>query len=454
MTMLKLNETFLDPELIAKADSLQADAIKQLQNLRKKSCKGSEWTGWWDYPHHSGYALENEIQTYVNELDIHYDLVLVVGIGGSYLGTRAVTEALGHTYQGLVRSHQPLIAFAGHHISETQLIEVIELLDKRLPLINVISKSGTTTEPGVAFRILRSYLEQRFGRDEARRRIICTTDAHTGALRQLVKEEGYKSFVIPDDVGGRYSVLTAVGLVPLALLKYDCKALLDGAASVFQELSGDAAEHPVFRYAALRSAAYQQGKSVELMATNNPKLTYIVEWWKQLFGESEGKEGKGLFPGGLVYTTDLHSLGQYVQEGQRNFLETFLSFANDRPKRNGVEQQIRVPALAQKLDGLGYLEGRLLNEINDAAMIGTMIAHTDGGVPSMGLEWPALDEFNLGSLFAFFETACAVSGGMLGVNPFDQPGVEAYKKNLFALSGKPGTEALRAQLKERMGRQT
>lgn len=450
MTAVKINEKFLDSELIATADRLQNSAFEQLENLRNKECVGAEFTGWWDYPHHSGFRLEQEIQAYVRDLDINYDLVLVVGIGGSYLGTRAVTEALLHSYQGLVKSHQPLVAFAGHHISETQLIEVIELLDKRLPIINIISKSGTTTEPGVAFRILRLYLEQRFGKEEATRRIVCTTDEKSGALRQLVKEEGYKSFVIPDDVGGRYSVLSPVGLVPLALLKLDTKALLEGAASVFQELSGDRADHPALRYAALRSAAAEQGKTVELMATSNPKLSFIVEWWKQLFGESEGKEGKGLFPAGLVYTTDLHSLGQYVQEGQRTFVETFLSFENDRPLRNGVEQQLRVPAMSQKLDGLAHLEGRLINEINQAAMLGTMIAHTDGDVPSLGLQWPRLDEYNLGSLFAFFETACAVSGAMLGVNPYDQPGVEAYKKNLFALTGKPGTEALRAKLKERM----
>lgn len=451
MTAVKINEKFLDAELIASANALQGDAVEHLAALQNKDCNGAEFTGWWDYPQHSGFALEQEIQNYIRDLDINYDLVLVIGIGGSYLGTRAVTEALLHSYQGLVKSQQPLVAFAGHHISETQLIEVIELIDKRLPIINVISKSGTTTEPGVAFRILRTYLETRFGKEEARRRIICTTDEKSGALRQLVKEEGYKSFSIPDDVGGRFSVLTAVGLVPLALLKLDTKALLEGASSIFSELSGNSKDHPVLRYATLRSAAYEQGKSVEIMATNNPKLAYIVEWWKQLFGESEGKEGKGLFPAGLVYTTDLHSLGQYVQEGKRNFVETFLSFENDRPRRNGVEQQLRVPAMAQKLDGLGHLEGRLINEINDAAMSGTMIAHADGGVPSLALKLPVLDEYHLGVLFAFFESACAVSGAMLGVNPYDQPGVEAYKKNLFALTGKPGSEALRAKLKERMG---
>ncbi|MBC7661286.1 MAG: glucose-6-phosphate isomerase [Chitinophagaceae bacterium] len=448
MTAIKLNEKLLEPDLIAQADAL--DPIEHLEALREKSCLGAEFTGWWDYPQQHGFALEQEIQTYIRDLDVTYDLVLVVGIGGSYLGTRAVTEALLHSYQGLVKSHQPLIAFAGHHISETQLIEVIEMLDKRLPIVNIISKSGTTTEPGVAFRILRSYLENRFGKEEAARRIVCTTDANAGALRQVAREEGYKTFSIPDDVGGRFSVLTAVGLVPLALLKLDTKAMLEGASRIFQELSGDVTQHPVLRYAALRSAAYRSGKAIELLSTNNPKLTYIVEWWKQLFGESEGKEGKGLFPAGMVFTTDLHSLGQYVQEGERRFFETFLSFENDRPRRNGVEQQLRVPTLAAKGDGLTYLEGRPLNEINNAAMQGTMLAHTDGKVPSIGLQWPVLNEYNLGSLFAFFETACAISAGMLAVNAFDQPGVEAYKQNLFALLGKPGSEALRAKLKERM----
>ncbi|MES2743963.1 MAG: glucose-6-phosphate isomerase [Bdellovibrionota bacterium] len=446
---IKLNEKFLDQTLSAKADSLMAPAREQLQKLRDKTCLGSEWTGWFHWPETQGYKLEADVRSYVEDLDVNYDMVLIIGIGGSYLGTRAVTEALLHGYQGLVKSHHPLVAYAGHHISETQLIEVLELMEKRLPLINVISKSGTTTEPAVAFRILRSYMEQRFGKEEAARRIICTTDGNAGALRQLAKEEGYKTFSIPDDVGGRFSVLTAVGLVPLALLKLDTRALLDGASQVFADLSeGD--DHPAIRYAALRSAANQSGKSVELLATNNPKLTYIVEWWKQLFGESEGKDGKGLFPAGLVYTTDLHSLGQYVQDGNRTFFETFLSFDNDRPRRNGIEQQVRVPALSQTIDGLNHLEGKLLGEINQAAMLGTMLAHTDGGCPSIALEWPVLNEYNLGSLFAFFESACAISGGMLGVNPYDQPGVEAYKKNLFALTGKPGTESLRAKLKERM----
>lgn len=450
MKSLTLNTRLIGNDLKVAAEGNLAQAQNQLQSLIAKTCLGAEWTGWWDYPKNVGFAQEKAIRSFVESMDVTYDLVLVIGIGGSYLGTRAVSEALLHSYQGTTRSHQPMVAYAGHHVSETQLIEVLELMDSKLPVVNVISKSGTTTEPGVVFRIVRNYMEQRFGKEEAARRIICTTDERDGALRQVATQEGYKSFVIPNNVGGRFSILTPVGLVPLALLKLDTHALLSGADQLFDELTRNPGEHPVLRYAAIRSSAYAQGKRIEILASNNPKLAYIVEWWKQLFGESEGKEGKGLFPAGLVYTTDLHSLGQYVQDGVRNIIETFLSFENDRPQRKGIEQHIRVPFMNQRIDGLNYLEGRPLNEVNQAAMQGTMIAHADGGVPSLGLQLPRLDEYNLGMLFAFFESACAISGAMLGVNPYDQPGVEAYKKNLFALMGKPGTEALAAKLRERM----
>lgn len=450
MTYVKINSSFLGPALASATEALEGEARQQLELLQQKKCKGSEWTGWWDYPRQRGFALGEEIQRYVEQLDVSYDLVLVIGIGGSYLGTRAVTEALMHSYQGVLRDHQPLVAYAGHHISETQLIEVMDLLEKRVPIVNVISKSGTTTEPGVVFRIVRSYMEERFGAEEAARRIVCTTDAKEGALRQVAKEQGYASFVIPDDIGGRFSVLTPVGLVPLALLRLDTRALLEGADTVFSELREHPAGHPVLRYAAARQAAYREQKRIEILASSNPKLSHLVEWWKQLFGESEGKEQKGLFPAGLTYTTDLHSLGQYVQDGVRNLLETFLHFEHDVPRRGGIEKRIRVPQQSSGLDQLSYLEGRLINDINKAAMQGTMMAHTDGGVPCLQLSLPELNERSLGALFAFFESACAVSAGMLGVNPYDQPGVEAYKKNLFALMGKPGTEALGAKLRERL----
>ncbi len=450
MTYVKLNKRFLGERLNARAEELLPQARQHLQKLLEKTCVGSEWTGWWDYPKQRGYALNEEIKRYVEQLDVDYDLVLVIGIGGSYLGTRAVSEALLHTYQSAMDTHQPMIAYAGHHLAEAQLIEVLELLDKRLPLVNVISKSGTTTEPGVVFRIVRNYMEARFGEEEASRRIICTTDAKEGALRLVADQKAYASFVIPDDIGGRFSVLSPVGLVPLALLRLDTKALLDGADAVFAELQNQPAESAVLGYAAARLAAYEADKRIEILATSNPKMSHIVEWWKQLYGESEGKEHKGLFPAGMVYTTDLHSLGQYVQDGVRNLLETFLVIEQDVARRKGIEQRIRVPAQSSKLDQLTYLEGRFVNDINRAAMQGTLLAHYDGGVPCLQLTVPDLSERSLGALFAFFECGCALSAAMLGVNPYDQPGVEAYKKNLFALMGKPGTEALGQKLRERI----
>ena len=450
MSYVKFNQRFLGETLGAAAESLRGKAQEQLINLMNKTCLGAEWTGWWDYPKQRGFELDEEIRRYVEKLDLDYDLVLVIGIGGSYLGTRAVTEALLHSHHGSVRDHRPMIAFAGHHLSEGQLIDTLELLETKLPLVNVISKSGTTTEPGVVFRVVRNYMEQRFGKEEASRRIICTTDAKEGALRQVASQEGYASFVIPDDIGGRFSVLTPVGLVPLALLRLDTRALLEGADVIFRELASCQGQHPVLSYAAARFAAFQQGKRIEILASSNPKLSHLVEWWKQLYGESEGKQGKGLFPAGLGYTTDLHSLGQYVQDGVRNVIETFLQFEVEVPRRQGVEKRVRVPAQESRLDQLAYLEGRLINEINQAAMQGTMLAHFDGGVPCMQLTLPELNEHGIGALFAFFESACAVSGSLLDVNPYDQPGVEAYKKNLFALMGKPGTEALGAKLRERL----
>lgn len=450
MSLVKIDKKFLGEHLISRSEELLPRAREQLQQVIDKSCNGKEWIGWWDYPQTRGYALQEEIKRYVDQLDVDYNLVLVIGIGGSYLGTRAVSEALTHSFQASIDPTQPMITFAGHHLSEPQLIEVLELLDKKLPIVNVISKSGTTTEPGVVFRIIRKYLESRFGEDEAARRIVCTTDAKEGALRQVADQRGYASFVIPDDVGGRFSVLSPVGLLPLALLRLDIKALLDGADSIFSELKNPQGEQAVLSYATARFAAYEEDKRIEILATSNPKLSHLVEWWKQLFGESEGKEHQGLFPAGLVYTTDLHSLGQYVQDGVRNLLETFLIVESDVAKRKGIEQRVRVPSQSSQLDQLTYLEGKFINEINRAAMQGTILAHYDGGVPCLQVSVPDLSERSLGALFAFFESACAVSAGMLGVNPFDQPGVEAYKKNLFALMGKPGTEALGQKLRERL----
>lgn len=452
MSGIRLNDRFFPPDLQQDARAIWLPAAQAaLHALTSKTCVGSEWTGWFDWPRQQGFALQREVAAFVQDLDVGYDLVLVVGIGGSYLGTRAVVEALSHTHSQLMATgmqQPPPVLYAGHNLSERGLVELLEVLDRRRPIVNVISKSGTTTEPAVAFRVIRSYLERRFGKAEAAKRIVATTDGHKGALRRLATDAGYRQFVVPDDVGGRFSVLTAVGLVPLALAGFATDKLLDGADQVFRELQAASAEdHTVLRYAAARTAAYKSGKRIELLAFSDPKLSYVAEWWKQLFGESEGKQGKGLFPGSLSYTTDLHSLGQYVQDGPRHMLETFLvAGRSDAP----IEKRLRIPRAADNLDELGYLEERYISEINEAATLGTMVAHADGGVPCLALELPEMSERGLGQLFAFFETACAVSAALLEVNPFDQPGVEAYKKNLFGLLGKPGFESLGAELRRRL----
>lgn len=455
MSLIKMNTNFLGEELKAQAESLLSQAEDALKSIEGKSCPGAEWTGWWNYPEQQGFKTQNEVENFIKALKVHYDLVLVIGIGGSYLGSRAVYEALSHTHKGLIEERKPLLVFAGHHLSEAGLIETLDLLNERQPIVNVISKSGTTTEPSVAFRVIRNYMEERFGKAEAAQRIVVTTDQSKGALKHVASEEGYPSFVVPDDIGGRFSVLSPVGLLPLGLAKCNIKALMDGADQIFGELTKSEESrrsHPALYYAAARYAAFLQDKRIEILAYNNPKLFYLVEWWKQLFGESEGKDGKGLFPAGLSFTTDLHSLGQYVQDGVRNIFETFLFFDKESAANSSssIERHLRVPTARDNLDQLAYLEGRPIQEINQMAMHATQIAHYDGGVPSIALTVPRLDEFGIGALFAFFESACAVSGILLGVNPFDQPGVEDYKKNLFALLGKPGFEELSAKLKERM----
>jgi len=463
--MIRLDARFFPAELRDAATRSLPDAATALAAVRQGECTGGEFTGWFDWPRRHGFALAAEVKQYVQELGLFYDTLVVVGIGGSYLGCRAVAEALSHTYatalsRGAKNPLRPLIVYAGQNLSEAGLVELLDLLGERQPLINVISKSGTTTEPAVAFRVLREYMEQRFGKAEASRRIVATTDGKKGALRQLAADSGYRTFVVPDDVGGRFSVLTAVGLVPLALGGFDIEALMHGADEMFRSFDGEqasshqASSHQVLEYACLRKAAFDAGKRIDLLAYSEPRLASLVEWWKQLFGESEGKHGLGMFPAGLNYTTDLHSLGQYVQDGCRNLVQTFLSIAQvSAPVPQGpaqVERRLRVPHAAVNDDDLGYLEGRFISEINQAAMLGTKVAHSDGGVPCLELQVHELNERTLGELFAFFETACAVSALLLGVNPFDQPGVEAYKKNLFALLGKPGFEELGGELRRRL----
>ncbi len=451
MSIIKFNSNYLGSELSNKSKEFVPKAINALRELQTKECVGSEWTGWYNLPENFGNSLCDEVTSYVNDIDVMYDTVVVIGIGGSYLGTRAVCEALSHEYADHVPSKKVKVVYAGHHLSEGGLIELMEFLEHRQPMVNVISKSGTTTEPSVAFRIIKEFMERKFGKEESSKRIVATTDANKGALRELVNVEGYKSFVVPDDVGGRFSVLTAVGLVPLALAGYDIKALMSGANELFMELSRAEENHPVIQYAAARNACYADDKRTEIFSYINPKLSYIAEWWKQLFGESEGKEGKGLFPASLCFTTDLHSLGQYVQDGVRNIIETFVLIDDESSlSESGIKKSMTVPKADSNLDKLQYLEAQSITTINNAAMTATKLAHFDGGVPCMEIKIPALDEKSIGALFAFYETSCAVSGAVLGVNPFDQPGVEDYKKNLFALMGRPGYEELANELKERL----
>jgi glucose-6-phosphate isomerase len=459
MELIRFDRRFFPFELQRVADEMVPRAKEALQSIKEKTCQGMEWTGWFDFPRQRGFSMARDIRDFQSRLDVHYDLVLVIGVGGSYLGSRAVAEALTHEYAPLVgrqgrRGSGALVAYAGHHLSEASIVELIDLLERHQPVVNVISKSGTTTEPSVAFRIIRSYMEQRFGKREASRRIIATTDPHKGALGSLAAEHGYHTFIVPPDMGGRYSVLSAVGLVPLALAGFSIEDVLEGAEGVFADLRRDTATltaHPVTQYAVCRQAAQEAGKRMEIMAFQEPKLGYLVHWWRHLFGESEGKDGRGLYPSGMQFTTDLHSLGQYIQQGPRDLLETFLVFEESRATDSfNVERRVRIPHMTDNADELGYLEGRFVEELNVAAMEATKVAHCDGGVPCLEIRCHRLNERSLGALFAFFQTSCAVSALLQGVNPFDQPGVETYKENFFGLLGKPGFEDLGASLRKRL----
>ena len=436
MNLIKVGTKFFSQTVDS---SLLAKARQSLENLKEKKCLGSEWTGWWNYPQEKGYSLVDEILNWKKNLGVDYDCVVVIGIGGSYLGTRTVYRALNNAYS----SKDIRMVYLGNNMSETEMSQIIAYIKEHSPIVNVISKSGTTTEPAVAFRIVREILEERYGEDGAKKRIIATTDPARGALRELSVSKGYKTFEVPSDIGGRFSVLSAVGLVPLALGGFDIAALMKGAGSYFEDIvKGDT---NALVYACCRYLAYSKlNKNIEILSYSDSKLNLLIEWWKQLFGESEGKSGKGLFPVGLCLTTDLHSLGQFVQDGTRCMMETFISF-NDKAK-------VKIPVSAQSTDGLSYLEGSSVARVNRAASDATLLAHSDGKVPCLTLDIDGpLSETTLGAIFVFFEVACAVSAAFLGVNPFDQPGVEAYKKNLFAILGKPGYENQTAELTQRLG---
>lgn len=413
--------------------SVKAETLKCFNDLLNLSGKGNELLGWLDLPSDFTHDDIKHIEETAYYLRRKSDVIVVIGIGGSYLGARAVIEALQHNFNHLQKKgeHSPAVVFAGQNISEDYLADLMEVLEDKKFSVIVISKSGTTTEPAIAFRLLKNLLEKKYGKEVAANKIIAITDKSKGALKKLADKEGYKTFVIPDDVGGRFSVLSAVGLLPIACAGFNVKEFLKGAEEMETALKGKESfdGNPAMQYAAVRNLLYRKGKTTEILTSFSPSLYYFIEWWKQLYGESEGKEGKGIFPVGAVFSTDLHSLGQYIQDGARNIFETNLWV-----EKTG--KSLTIPHDDINLDELNYIAGKNVNFVNEKAMLGTMQAHKDGGVPSMTISLSKLDERNLGGLVYFFEFACAISGYMLGVNPFDQPGVEAYKKNMFKLLGK------------------
>ncbi len=415
--------------------NISKETLAAKETLISCTGKGNDFLGWIDLPKTLSPEIVSSIKKDVEVLTPKSKLFVVVGIGGSYLGARAVIEALQSEFASMEKSDHPYVVYAGHTLSEDYYHQLLQMLDSHDYAVAVISKSGTTTEPAVAFRIIKAHLEHKYGKANAAERIIAITDARRGALHDIAQQEGYQTYVIPDNVGGRFSVLTPVGLLPIAMAGYDIDKLLKGACDMRDICinNNTLKDNPALMYAAIRNLLYRKGRKVEILENFVPNLKYISEWWKQLYGESEGKEGKGILPHSLSFTTDLHSMGQYVQEGERLMFETVLSVAQPH-------NRVEIPMDAQNLDGINYLVGKSLTEINHNAELGTILAHVDGGVPVLRIEVPTVDEYVLGQLIYFFEFACGVSGYMLGVNPFDQPGVEAYKKNMFRLLGKPGYE--------------
>ncbi len=420
---------------------LYPEAQKALERLKDGTGKGSDYLGWLNLPVEITPEDLADIEKTAADLRAHTQVVVVIGIGGSYLGARAVIEALSDSFHNYQNTGMKVI-FAGHNIGEDYYHELIQYLQDKEFGICVISKSGTTTEPAIAFRLLKELLEEKVGKEEAGRRIVAITDASKGALRTLADQERYKTFIIPDNVGGRFSVLTPVGLLPIAIAGFDIAALVKGAVEMRRICLSDD-KSIALEYAVARTALYRKGYAIELLANFHPKLHYITEWWKQLYGESEGKENKGIFPAGADFTTDLHSMGQYIQQGMRMLMETVISVAKP-------DYKVEIPADAANLDKLNFLAGKRVDEVNKMAELGTQIAHVDGGVPNMKVIMPALTAQYIGQLFYFFELACGISGSMLGVNPFDQPGVEAYKNNMFALLDKPGYEEASKAIKAKL----
>lgn len=425
--------------------SIKVEVEKAARVLEEKSGKGNDFLGWLDLPINYDKEEFTRIKKAAEKIKSDSEVLIVVGIGGSYLGARAVIEALSHSfYNSLSKSNRktPEIYFAGQNISGRYLKHLIEIIGDRDFSVNVISKSGTTTEPAIAFRVFKELLEKKYG-EAAKERIYATTDKVKGALKKLADEKGYEKFVIADNIGGRFSVLTAVGLLPIAVAGINIDEIIEGAKKAREDFKANFDVNDCYKYAAIRNILYRKGYLVELLANYDPRVHYISEWWKQLYGESEGKDKKGIFPASVDLTTDLHSMGQYIQDGQRNLMETIINIEN-------TDEDLVIKEEKEDLDGLNYLAGENLSYINSKAFEGTLLAHIDGGVPCMVINIPEMNPFNMGYLIYFFEKACAVSGYILDVNPFDQPGVESYKKNMFALLGKKGYEELSKELNKRL----
>ena len=443
--MIKLNEKFLSPFVRAnEVAQMEAELEAARKTVMDKSGAGSDFLGWLDLPVDYDKEEFARIKAAAAKIQKSCDVLVVIGIGGSYLGARAAIEFVKSPVYNNLKKDTPDVYFSGNSISASALADLLRICEGRDVCINVISKSGTTTEPAITFRIFRELLEKKYGKDGARERIFVTTDRARGTLKAFSDEMGYETFVVPDDIGGRYSVLTAVGLLPIAVAGCDINAMMAGAAEARGKyLSAPLADNASLRYAAIRNILYRKGKTTEILAAYEPAAQMFCEWWKQLYGESEGKDNKGIFPASVIFSTDLHSLGQYIQDGVRNLFETVIDVQN-------AVDNVEVPNDEANVDGLNFLSGTQIHDINRTAMLGTLFAHNDGGVPNTVIEIPDRSEKTFGNLVFFFELACAVSGYMLGVNPFDQPGVEAYKKNMFALLGKPGYEEGRKALEERM----
>lgn len=415
--------------------------------LHNATGAGKDFLGWVDLPCDYDKQEFERIQLASKKIQSNSDILIVIGIGGSYLGARAAIEMLSHTFYNNINKDKrktPAIFYVGNNISSTYMADLLELLEEKDFSINVISKSGTTTEPAIAFRIFKELVENKYGKEEAKNRIFVTTDKEKGALKSLADQEGFETFVIPDDVGGRYSVLTPVGLLPIAVAGIDIEEMMKGAANAredFMEIDLD--KNPCYRYAAVRNALYRKGKYIEIVANFEPCLHYFGEWWKQLYGESEGKDNKGIFPAAVDFSTDLHSMGQYIQDGLRIIFETFINV--EKPRKEIVIKEDK-----ENVDGLNFLSGKTMDFVNKQAFRGTILAHNDGNVPGVVVNIPELNPYNFGYAVYFFEKACGMSGYLLGVNPFNQPGVEDYKKNMFALLGKPGYEEMKKDLEERL----